>query len=86
MKSLSKDFKKTLANFDESKNKLFDAVIYGLMFLKQDNFQQIAGIHPKKGKAQKILGDKLFFDLIEIEPETVLVLGLFLDFSIDVIC
>ena len=36
-KSVEK-FKKTLANFEESKNELFDAAIYGSMFLKQDNF------------------------------------------------
>ena len=59
-KSVEK-FKKTLANFEESKNELFDTAVYGLMFLKQDNFQQIAGIRPKKDDAQKILGDKLFF-------------------------
>ena len=59
-KSVEK-FKKTLANFEESKNELFDAAVYGLIFLKQDNFQQIAGIRPKKDDAQKILGDKLFF-------------------------
>ena len=46
-KSVEK-FKKTLANFEESKNELFDAVVYGLMFLKQENFQQLAGILPKK--------------------------------------
>ena len=54
-------FKKTLANFEESKNELFDAAVYGLMFLKQKKFQQIAGIRPNKDDAQKILGDKLFF-------------------------
>ena len=59
-KSVEK-FKKTLANFEESKNELFDAAVYGLMFLKQENLQQIAGICPKKDDAQKILGDKLFF-------------------------
>ena len=66
------NFKKTLFNFSEVENQLFNAVIYGLMFYKLETYQQQAGIKPKKEDAQKVLGDKLYFDLIDIEPETLL--------------
>ena len=42
------------------------------MFYKLETYQQQAGIKPKKEDAQKVLGDKLYFDLIDIEPETLL--------------
>ena len=66
------NFKKTLFNFSEVENQLFNAVIYGLMFYKLETYQQQAGIKPKKEDAQKVLGDELYFDLIDIEPETLL--------------
>ena len=49
---------------------MFNAVIYGLMFYKQKNYQQLAGIKPKKEDAQQVLGDDLYFDLMGIELET----------------
>ena len=48
------------------------------MFYKQKNYQQLAGIKPKD--AQRVLGDGLYFDLMDIESETLLdktLLGLF---------
>ena len=42
------------------------------MFNKQDNVKCLSGTHPDKQDTQKILGDKLYFDLLEIEPETLL--------------
>ena len=36
------------------------------MFYKQ----QLADVKPKKEDAQQVLGDSLYFDLLEIEPET----------------
>ena len=68
----AKKFKKTLFNFCAVENHLFDAVIYGLMLYKLDTYQQQASVKPKKEDAQKVLGDYLYFDLIEIEPETLL--------------
>ena len=46
-KSVEK-FKKTLHNFYDIENHLFNAVIYGLMFYKQKNYQQLADVKPKK--------------------------------------
>ena len=68
----AKKFKKTLFNFCAVENHLFDALIYGLMLYKLDTYQQQASVKPKKEDAQKVLGDYLYFDLIEIEPETLL--------------
>ena len=42
------------------------------MFYKLDTYQQQASVKPKKEDAQKVMGDYLYFDLIEIEPETLL--------------
>ena len=67
-----KKLKKILANFPESKNQLFDAVIFGLMLNKQDNIAYLSGKHPDKKDAPKKLGDKLYFDLLEIESQTLL--------------
>ena len=63
---------RTRFNFNKVENQLFNATIYGLMFYKLETYQQQAGIRPKKENAQKVLGDKLYFDLIDIEPETLL--------------
>ena len=53
-----------MLKFNDVENHLFYAVIYGLMYYKTDK----ANI--KKEDAQKVLGDDLYFDLLEIEPET----------------
>ena len=63
-------FKSTLLNFGKVENYLFDSVIYGLMFYKREG--QLANLKQKKENAQKVLGDDLYFDLIEIAPETLL--------------
>ena len=42
------------------------------MFNKQDNIGYLSGKHSDKKDAQKILGDKLYFDLSEIESQTLL--------------
>lgn len=55
-----------MLKFNDVENHLFYAVIYGLMYYKTDK----ANI--KKEDAQKVLGDDLYFDLLEIEPETLL--------------
>ena len=55
-------FKKTLLKFDEVENHLLFAVIYGIMYHKTDT-ENI-----KKEGAQEILGNDLYFDLLEIEP------------------
>ena len=68
LKSLSKNLK-TFANF-EGENELFKSVIYGIMFLKQESFHQLAGTRPNRDDTQEVLGGELFFDLIDIEPET----------------
>ena len=72
-----KNFRRTRFNFNKVENQLFNAAIYGLMFYKLETYQQQAGIKPKKENAQKVLGDKLYFDLIDIEPETLLDKALF---------
>ena len=66
------NFRKTLNNFSNVENYLFNSVIYGLLFYKQGKYQQLAGAKPKKDNAQKLLGDDLYFDLIDIEFETLL--------------
>ena len=60
-----------MLKFNDVENHLFYAVIYGLMYYKTDK----ANI--KKEDAQKVLGDDLYFDLLEIEPETLLDKSLF---------
>ena len=40
------------------------------MVYKPETYQQQAGTRPKKDDAQKVLGNKLYFDLVEVEPET----------------
>ena len=55
-------FKKTLLKFDEVENHLLFTVIYGIMYHKTDT-ENI-----KKEGAQEILGNDLYFDLLEIEP------------------
>ena len=55
-----------------SKNYLFDYVIFGLMFYKQDKNKELANVKPKKENVQTILGDDLYFDLLEIEFQTFL--------------
>ena len=56
-------FKKTLKNFKDSKNQLFDAVIYGIMYHKCNGEQVV------KEKIIEVLGENLFNDLKEIEGE-----------------
>ena len=73
LKIFRKIKRKTLQNFSNIGNHLFNAVIYGLMFYKQ----QLADVKPKKEDAQQVLGDSLYFDLLEIEPETQLDNALF---------
>lgn len=64
--------KNTLLKFDGVENHLFFAVIYGLMYQKTENKDTI-----KKEDAQKILGNDLYFELLEIEPSTLLDQSLF---------
>ena len=59
-------FKRTLNNFPDSKNYLFNLVIYGLMFQKQQSYYQLVNTRQDKEKAQEVLGDDLHFDLVEI--------------------
>ena len=47
-------------------NQLFFTVIYGLMFKKNEK-EQI-----RKDNAREVLGDELFFDLKEIEVQSML--------------
>ena len=56
-----------MLKFNDVEDHLFYAVIYGLMCYKTDK----ANI--KKEDAQKVLGDYLYFDLLEIEPEICLI-------------
>ena len=55
-----------MLKFNDVDSHLFDAVIYGLMYYKMDK----ANI--KKDNAQKVLDEDLYFDLLEIQPETLL--------------
>ena len=56
-------FKKTLKNFKNSKNQLFDAVIYGIMYYRCGSEQIV------QEKIIEVLGENLFNDLKEIEEE-----------------
>ena len=60
-----------MLKFDEVENHLLFAVIYGIMYHKTDT-ENI-----KKEDAQEILGNDLYFDLLEIEPNTLLSKSLF---------
>ena len=42
------------------------------MYYKTDKHKQLVGSILDKNDAQKLLGDDLYFDLLEIEPETLL--------------
>ena len=42
------------------------------MFYKQKNYQQLADVKPKKKDAQQVLEDALYFELMDIESETLL--------------
>ena len=53
-------FKKTLKNFKNSKNQLFDAVIYGIMYYRCGSEQIV------REKIIEVLGENLFNDLKEI--------------------
>ena len=55
----------TLLNFKDVENHLFSCGIYGLMFYKKQ-------AKPDREKAQEVLGDNLYFELLEIEPENLL--------------
>ena len=67
-------FKKTLLNFENVKNHLYSSVIYGLMFYKGQT-------EPDREKAQEVLGDDLYFELLRIKPETLLDKTLFVFFD-----
>ena len=56
-------FKKTLKNFEGSKNQLFEAVIYGIMYYRCDGELIV------KEKIVEVLGENLFNDLKVIEEE-----------------
>ena len=58
--------------FDEVENHLFFSVIYGIMHHKNIDTE-----NKKKEDAQKILGESFYFDLLEMEPETMLDESLF---------
>lgn len=63
---VAEKFKKTLLSFPDVENQLFFTVIYGLMFKKNEK-EQI-----RKDNAREVLGDELFFDLKEIEVQSML--------------
>ena len=58
--------------FDEVENHLFFSAIYGIMHHKNIDTE-----NKKKEDAQKILGESFYFDLLEMEPETMLDKSLF---------
>ena len=66
----AENFLKSLLKFEDVDNHLFYSVIYGLMFYKQENDN--LDLRLDKKDAQKILGDALYFDLIDIKEETLL--------------
>lgn len=70
-----KKFNSALLNFDGFKNYFFYAFIYGLMYQKTDQ------LNIKKDDPRKILCDELYFDLLEIEPSTMLDKSLFSHFE-----
>ena len=55
-----------MLSFPDVENQLFFTVIYGLMFKKNEK-EQI-----RKDNAREVLGDELFFDLKEIEVQSML--------------
>ena len=55
-----------MLSFPDVENQLFFTVIYGLMFKKNEK-EQI-----RKDNAPEVLGDELFFDLKEIEVQSML--------------
>ena len=63
----AQSFKDTLLKFDNVENYLLHSVVYGLMF-EVDNRETKFDLK----NAQKILGDDLYFDLMETESETIL--------------
>ena len=63
---VAEKLKKTLLSFPDVENQLFFTVIYGLMFKKNEK-EQI-----RKDNAREVLGDELFFDLKEIEVQSML--------------
>ena len=60
-KTRSKKFKESLLNFSDVENNFFYAVIYGIMHKK------LNGMNVALDNVKKTLGEKLFFDLKEIE-------------------
>lgn len=64
-----------MLNFDGFKNYFFYAFIYGLMYQKTDQ------LNIKKDDPRNILCDELYFDLLEIEPSTMLDKSLFSHFE-----
>ena len=62
-----KIFKKTLKNFENSQNQLFDAIIYGIM-----HYRYIGEVQITKEKILEVLGEESFYDLKEIEDEILL--------------
>ena len=55
-----------MLSFPDVENQLFFTVIYGLIF-KKNKKEQI-----RKDNAREVLGDELFFDLKEIEVQSML--------------
>ena len=72
-----KKFKKTFKNFKDSKNQLFDAAIYGIMYYRSGSEQIV------QEKIIEVLGENLFNELKEIEEE-INQIGHFMDISIGV--
>ena len=68
----AENFKKTLLRFDGVEKHLFFPVIYRIMYHKNTDTENI-----KREDAQKILGESFYFDLLEIEPKTMLDKSLF---------
>ena len=75
-KKCAEKFLKILISFDDVKNHLFYAIVYGLMYNKTDKVQLI-----KKENAREVLRDRLFFELKEIEDSTMLDKSLFRYFN-----
>lgn len=68
----AENFKKTLLRFDGVEKHLFFPVIYRIMYHKNTDTENI-----KREDAQKIFGESFYFDLLEIEPKTMLDKSLF---------
>ena len=58
-----KKFKETLKNFDSSDNPFFDSIIYGLMFYLTE------GKNIDKNKANEVIGNEFYLQLLEIKDD-----------------